>query len=349
MVAIVPLRLAPATLLLSAWIAPATADVRIALAGDLEPGRHFLVTTQIYQRGLERLQTQPLGSFFLTAGQSANVAVRAVNPLVFDHVLSHAQHPAYATASSRSDAAPHLLRTVAPPALRPQSWRQLLDRREPPAGRDGASVAFVVGQHFDTFLRDYLPAFDRARIDEDLRQHLPLLQELAAFAHRERTFAIAARTARPDPGPLPRPDEPPAATLERQRAEMDQRLDEIRAWLALDRGRRAPLHDWMARFHRAEDVYRTIMTDADRARLVQWLNRSLDGGAESNLQWDSATTGARYAANRGSRVSRESAQGYEVELTVDLNPILGLQNNPRYLRKSSAGFYRDDRRVWSVR
>lgn len=34
-------------------------------------------------------------------------------------------------------------------------------------------------------LQSYLPAFDRAGIQEDLSQYLPLLRELAAVAHSE--------------------------------------------------------------------------------------------------------------------------------------------------------------------
>lgn len=343
------LRLASVVLLVSAVAAPAVADVRVALAGDLEPGRHFLVTAQLNNRGLERLHVEKLGSFFLTAGQSTNVAVRAVNPLIFDHVSSYAVHPAYFIVSSRSDAAPHLLRTVAPPALHPQSWRHVIDRREPPAGRDGVSVAGVVVRHFDVVLRDYLPAFDRARIDEDLRRYLPLLQELAAFAHREKAFGFAARVAPPGQGPLELVREPSAAELEHQRAEMDQRLDEIKAWLALEQGRRAPLHDWMARFHKPEFVYREMMTEADRSRLLQWLDRSLDGGGESSQQWTSAATGLRFSATLDARVSGEPGQGYFVGLTVDLNPILGLQSNRRYLSKTTLGLLRNDQGAWNLR
>lgn len=323
--------------------------MRVALAGDLEPGRHFLVTAEIYNRGLEHRRVEKLGSYFLTTGQSTNVAVRAVNPLIFDHVHSYAVHPAYYIASSRSDAAPHLLRTVELSTLRPQSWRHVIDRREPPAGRDGASVAFVVGHHFDVILRDYMPAFDRARIDEDLRRYLPLLQDLAAFAHREKTFGFGTQAARPGQGPLELVREPSAAGLERQRAEMDQRLDEIKAWLALEQGRRAPLHDWMPRFHKPEFVYREMMTDADRSRLLQWLNRSLDAGGESSQQWTSVSTGLRFSATLDNRVSGELGQGYFVGLTVDLNPILGLQNNPRYLSKTSLGLFRNDQGAWNFR
>jgi hypothetical protein len=143
--------------------------------------------------------------------------------------------------------------------------------------------------------------------------------------------------------------EPSAAGLERQRVEMDQLLDEIKAWLALEQGRRAPLHDWMARFHKPEVVYREMMSDADRSRLLQWLNRSLDGSAESSAQWTSASTGLRFAATLDNRVGGQLGQGYLVGLTVDLNPILGLHNNPRYLGKTSLGLYRNEQGAWNLR
>ena len=330
----------------------ANAGVRIKMVGDLEPARHFLVTTQIYNAGLEQLYSEPLDSGFLTSGESRNITVLAVKPLFYDHVSTDAIHPAYYIESARSDAAPHLLRTVVLPILRPQSWRHLLDSGEPPKGRGGSSIPGLVNHHFYVFLSVYLPAFDRARIKEDLRQYLPLLRELAAFAHRERRYKESAVAVTPGQGPIPLPPQEGAGesqALEHYRRELDARLDEITSWLALEQGKRASMHDWMDHFQKADYVYREMMTDADRTRLQQWLDRSLEGAAEQTLLWTNPTSGLRYTANLTGQIGGDLGGGLSVDLTVDLNPILGVKNDQRYLKRSYSNFYRNAEGMWKMK
>jgi hypothetical protein len=332
----------------------ANAGVRIAMADDLEPERHFLVTTTIFYRGFDGFFTKPLGSSFLTSGERKDITVLAVKPFLYDRVSADALHPSYYYDSTKSDKVPFALRTVVLPTLRPPSWRYLLDSGEPPKGQSGGSIPFSINQHFETILRVYLPAFDRARIKEDLCQYLPLLHELAAFAHRERVYKKSAVAVAPAQGPIPLPlpekeGESLKMTVERYRGELDQQLKEIKAWLALEQSKRAPMHDWIVHFHKADYVYREMMTDADRNRIQQWLEKSHGLFRERTLRWANADTGLRYTLYLNTGIIGEFGSGYRTDLIVDLNPILGLENNQRYLKKSYPNFYRNAEGLWRLK
>ena len=58
-------------------------------------------------------------------------------------------------------------------------------------------------------------------------------------------------------------------TVKRNRIELDQRLDEIKAWLALEQSKRTRVHDWMVHFHKADYVYREMMNNSDHKRIQQ--------------------------------------------------------------------------------
>lgn len=335
-------------LILCASTPQANAGVRVSLAEDLEKHVNFLVTTDIYYHRLEGYHVKHIGSSFLTAGGTKHIAILGVWPLLYSYTYAYSIHPVYWSDSVKSDKAPFALRAIEMPTLRPQSWRHLLDSGETPEGRSGI-VAAIVNHHFGTILEHYLPAFDRARIKEDLRQYLPLLRELAAFAHRERVYKN--RPAIPGRGPMPhqKQDEPQLAVLEHYRKEMDERLKEIEGWLALDQDKRAPMHDWIAHFHKGDYVYREIMTDNDRSRLLQWLDSSFDGTSGPTLQWTNSANGLVYTADRGfSGGMGTRGFGYSITLTVDLNPILGLKNNRRYVRISNPTFHRIEKGRWNI-
>jgi len=328
------------------------AGVRVSMADDLEPGRHFLVTTTIFNRGFDGFFTERLDSSFLTSGERKDITVLAVKPFLYDRVSADALHPGYYYDSTRSDEVPFALRTVVLPALRPPSWRLLLDSGEPPKGQSGGSIPFSVNQHFETILRVYLPAFDRARIKEDLRQYVPLLCELAALAHRERVYKKSAVAVAPAQGPIPLQEEEGESlrmTMERYRGELGQQLKEIKAWLALEQSKRAPMHDWVVHFHKADYVYREMMTDADRNRIQQWLGKSHGPSRERTLRWANADTGLSYTLYLNTGIRGEFGSGYRTDLIVDLNPILGLENNQRYLKKNYLNFYRNAEGLWGLK
>ena len=283
-----------ATLSLFTSAVRVNAGVRIAMADDLEAGRYFLVTARILNRGFDSYSTDRLGSFFLKRGEKKDITVLATMPFIYDHVSATAVHPAYYGDGTRSDKMPFALRTVMLPTLRPQSWRYLLDGGAPiREGFVGVTPA-VINHHFYGILQYYLPAFDRAGIQEDLSQYLPLLNDMAAFAHSKQAYENRmANMKRIFRNKSEKYVESVKRTVKRSRMELDQRLDEIKAWLGLEQGKRAPMHDWLIRFHKADYVYQEMMNDSDHKRIQQWLEKSSDFSNERTLQWTNAETGVR--------------------------------------------------------
>ena len=329
----------------------ANAGVRIAMADDLEQGRHFLVSTTVFNRGFDGFFTEQLDSSFLTSGERKVIRVLAVKPFLYDRVSAQAVHPGYYGDSTRSDKVPFALRTVVLPTLRPPSWRYLLDSGVPVREGVAAITPSIVNDHFQMILHYYLPAFDRAGIKEDLCQYLPLLHELAIFAHSEQAYENRKATsrARVSGAAQERYLESLKTTVERYRRELDQRLKEIKAWLAMEQSKRAPMHDWMVHFHKADYVYQEMMNDSDHKRIQRWLEKSSDLPHARTLQWTNAETGVHYTLYLNTRFSGKLGSGWRTVLTVDLNPILGLENHQRYLKKSYPNFYGNVGGIWTLK
>jgi hypothetical protein len=337
-------------LFLFSYTFQANAGVRIEVAADLEPGRHFLVTTTIFNRGFDGFFSERLDSSFLTSGERKDIAVLAVKPFLYDRVSADAVHPCYYGDSTKPDKVPFALRTVVPPTLRPPSWRYLLDSGAPIREGVVGITPSVVNDHFYLILQQYLPAFDRAGIKEDLCQYLPLLDELAAFAHSERAYENSMATMdRLSGTSQEKYVKSMKMTVERHREELGQRLKEIKAWLALEQSKRAPMHDWMDQFHKEDYVYRKMMNDSDHKRIEQWLEKSgVFPDEPKMLQWTNAETGVLYTLYLKSPFSWKLGSGWSTVLTVDLNPILGLKNNQRYLKKSFPSLYRNANGIWKL-
>ena len=340
-----------ATLSLLTSALQANAGVRIAMADDLEAGRHFLVIATIFNRGFDSFSTDRLVSSFLITGEKKDITVLATIPFIYDHLSAIAVHPAYYGDGTRSDKMPFALRTVMLPTLRPLSWRYLLDSGAPIREGDYGITATTIKDHFYDILQNYLPAFDRAGIEEDLRQYLPLLNDMAAFAHSGQAYENSmANMTQIFRNTSEKYVESVKETVKRSRRELDQRLDEIKAWLAMEQGKRARVHDWMAHFHKADYVYREMMNNSDHKRIQQWLEeKSLNRAKEAKLQWTNPETGLLYTLYPKNRHGGKSGSGYSTVLTVDLNPFLRLENNQRYLKKSYPYFYRKAEGIWKLK
>ena len=339
------------TLALFTSVLQANAGVRIIIADDLVPGRHFLVTVKIYYRGFDGYHTEQLDNSFLTSGESKDTTVLAVIPFLYDRVSASVVHPCYYGDRTRSNKAPFALRTVTLPTLHPPSWRYILDRGGPIKEGVTGITPNIINGHFYMILQSYLPAFDRAGIQEDLSQYLPLLQELAAFAHSEQAYKNRKSSGIHLSGPdQEKYVETMKRTVKETRREVDRRLDEIKAWLALRQNNRAHMHDWMVHFHKGDYVYREMMNNSDHKRIQQWLENIWNRTAkERTLHWTNSETGLRYTLDLNSRISGKLGQGYSTFITVDLNPILGLKNNQRYFRKTYFNIYRNAEGNWKLK
>ncbi len=304
-----------------------------------------MVETRILYGGIHGSHSKLLDRSFLSAGEEKRITVLAVVPFFYGRITAFALHPAYYHGDSViSDKIPFALRTITLDSLTPASWRSLLDSGAPLTVSRVGIRAGDVNDHFGSILRHYLPAFDRARIQEDLRQYLPLLRELAAFAHNEqalRNSKIAmARVSSGNPGQY---DEAVEMTDAGYRRELDQRLGEIEGWLALAQEKRRLMHDWREQFHKAEYVYREMMDDSDRQQIMRLLEQSGQPNAQSTVKWTNDKTGVHYTfylnTSTGGKDSHGNwTHGYRTDLTVDLNPLRGLNDDQWYRARSYPNF-----------
>lgn len=338
-------------ILLFAGIQPAVAELRVSMTNNLEPGRHFLVTSQILYGGIHGGHVKVLDRSFLSVGEEKRITVLAVVPFFYDKVAAHALHPAYYLAYFvTSDKIPFALRTVTMDPLAPQSWRFLLDSGAP-LRKGGVGIrAGDVNDHFTMILRHYLPAFDRAGIQEDLRQYLPLLREMAAFARGEQALKNSkigmARMSSGNPGQY---DEAVERTEAACRRQMNQRLGEITGWLALAQEKRRLMHDWMEKFHKAEYVYREMMDDSDRRQIMRLLEQSRQPNPRRTVAWTNEETGIHYTFYLNTSIADKDGHGYRTDLTVDLNPLLGAHDDQWYRKRSYPNFVVGKDGVWRMR
>lgn len=319
------------------------------MSDNLVSGRHILVTVKLYNRGLHGFIIKQIDESFLTSGERKNIAVAAVVPFIYDHVSALVVHPCYYTDSARSDKMPSALRKVTISTLEPPSWEYLLGRAGPI--KEGVSdiTPNIINQHFYMILKYYLPAFDRASIEEDLSQYLPLLKEMAVYAHSEQAF----KNQKASISQIWFQDQKFVDSMHRNlketRTELDRRLEEIKAWFALKQNKRASMHDWMVYFHKGEYVYREMMNDSDRQRIQQWLEDIWNGPSETQLEWTNNETGLRFTFTLNSKISAELGQGYSTFIVVDLNPILKLKDNQRYIKKTYFNIYRNAEGIWRLK
>jgi hypothetical protein len=345
-----------ATLALFTSPLQANAGVWVAMADDLEPGLHFFVAVNITNRAIDSPSTDHLASCFLTRGEKKNITVLATIPFIYDHVYAYALHPAYLGDGTRSDKMPFALRTVTLPTLRPQSWRYVLDnggevnavKDISPRTNEGYPVEArkrVAGmtpgdirRHFYSILWEYLPAFDRAGIQEDLNQYLPLLNDIAAFAHSEQAYKNYMALTEHHRNTDEKYDKIRENIIKEELMKVDQLLDEIKAWLGVEQGKRAPMHEWIARFYKADYVYREMMDNSDHKRIKEWLEEKHFGRVkERKLRWTNPKTGVVYTLD---------LSGPGNVLTVDLNPFFHLTNRRRYMAKCYPYFHRNEKGIW---
>jgi hypothetical protein len=339
-----------ALILHSAGALPAAAEVRVSMATDLEAGRHFLVDTHILYGGIHGSHAKLIDRSFLSAGEVEGITVLAVVPFIYGHVTAHASHPAYFLADAVvSDKTPFALRTITLGKLAPVSWRSLLDSGVPLRERGAGIRAGDVNDHFGMILRHYLPAFDRAGVQEDLRQYLPLLREMAAFAHSDQALMNArlamARTTSDSPG---RYDEAVEQTQADYRRQLDQRLGELEGWLALAQGKRVLVHDWMVKLHQADYVYQEMMDDSDRQQINRHLEQSDQPNSRRSVEWTNRTTGVHYNFYLNTGTIGNDRHGYRTDLTVDLNPLLGANDDQWYRKRSHPSFSMGKDGVWEM-
>jgi hypothetical protein len=106
------------------------------------------------------------------------------------------------------------------------------------------------------------------------------------------------------------------------------------------------MHDWLEKAHKAEYVYREMMDDSDRLQVSRLLEQSQQPNPQSTVVWTNGKTGVHYTFYLNTATSGKDGPGYRTDLTVDLNPLRGLNDDQWYRKRSHPSFYRGKDGVW---
>jgi hypothetical protein len=339
-------------LIIVLFLMPTVADagVRISMSKEIDPAAEVVIATKIRYAGIHGYHHKNLGSDLIKAGESKDITVLAVIPVMYEAVYTNAFHPAYYIDSSSSDKTPFALRTVQLPMLQPRSWAKLLETGEPLREGGVGITAGSVKDHFHMILRYFLPAFDRAGGTEDLRRHLPLLGQLAAFVHTPAALENSQRNmrnfrARDDSDEY---SESVKRTQGGYRVELLHQLEAIKGWLELDQSERLPMHNWLKNLHKPEYVFDQIMDDSDRQQAYALLKRSEKPGYPHSAEWLNPVTRVKFTLTLNTRTAGKDSFGYRTRLYTDINPRLGLERDAKYGKKCSPSFSNDAKNGWHL-
>ena len=199
-------------------------------------------------------------------------------------------------------------------------------------------------------LRYFLPAFDHAGGTENLRRHLPLLEQLAAFVHTPVALENSQRNMR-NFSPRDDPDkysESVERTEGRNRVALMYQLEAIKGWLALDQSERLPMHDWLKNFHKPEYVFEQIMDDSDRQQVHALLKQSEKPGHPRSAEWLNPVSRVKFTLTLNTRTGGKDGSDYRTRFNTDLNPRLGLEKNTRYVKRCSPSFSNTAKDGWQL-
>ena len=89
-------------LLLALFLIPTVADagVRVSMTEQIDPAAEVVFETKIRYAGIHGYHHENLGADLIKAGESKDITVLAVVPVMFESVYTNAFHPAYYIDSS---------------------------------------------------------------------------------------------------------------------------------------------------------------------------------------------------------------------------------------------------------
>lgn len=108
------------------------------------------------------------------------------------------------------------------------------------------------------------------------------------------------------------------------------------------------MHDLMENFHKAEYVYRELMDDSDRLQIMRLLEQSRQPKPQNSVAWTNGKNGIHDTFALNTRTSGNNGHGYQTDLTVNLNPLLGANDNQWYLKRSFPTFSMGKDGVWRM-
>jgi hypothetical protein len=340
---------------------PARAALIVHIGGGAEQDALFWVETRSHYALIHGGYAKDLDARFMHPGETAKIAVWAVNPITFSFVSTSIYHPAYIYDSEMVKAMPSVLRTVTMPAFEPRSWRDFIDSGETVrhAG-EGIHLGNVI-DHFKLFIDPYLPARDVSGTGDRLREYIPLFEAL--IRHTELTLphtnygmkSIDDRR-QTDPAYARQLDETEQGRLK----ELRDLLSEIKALLALSAEDRIRLRSLQAKLVNAGSVYHDLMTAEDRQRIEAFLTLQFEDirshpRPERTHRWFGKGTTILYAISLGDRYSLHDREGkrrdddcYRTGLSVDLYG--GEKTDLKNMRKTfDSDFCRNEKEEWVIR
>ena len=297
---------------------------------------------------------------FIRPGETVTISVMALNPITFSHVYALIYHPAYVYEYKQVKEMPSVFKTVRIPKFEPRSWREFIDSGEKVL-HSGHGIHLVnVIDHLRLFIEPYLPAIDDASIKTNLKDYIPLFEEL--IGHTKKTLPQSTygsksteELRRKDPAYAQRLDR----TEQRRLKELNDLFVEITALLSLSTDERIRLRSMQAKLVNTRSVHQELMTARDRQRIEEFLDFQFENSRarpapEKTQQWTGSDTGILYSIILGNRYALNDKSGerlydncYRTSWSVDLNG--GVETDLKNTRKRfSANFCRNDKGEWVI-
>ncbi|MGH7251593.1 MAG: hypothetical protein ACREIK_07015 [Nitrospiraceae bacterium] len=296
------------------------AGVEVFIDTGAAPPRAFLALTSISRSDFHLGRSSIVDTRLIASGAPQTIPLSFTNPLVFEAVSVVVYHPEYRSESSRSKEMPFLFKSVTLPRFTPGSWRDIMASGIPiqKVGMPDEAVRVMdVQTQLQVFLQWYLLVVDETRAREPLETYLALFKDLVAYT--KRTSAGTTYDASTDARLRQSPDY--AAVMQREEERtlrlLDTDLREIEAVLSLTVAQRGSLRRLRAHAPTRQGVVDRLMDDADRARLLAFLDAVRRANPPrqdppATLGWTNVSTGLAFAVTAGHWHNVETAPAGEV-------------------------------------
>ena len=339
---------------------PARAEIIVHIGYAEDKDALFWVETKSNHARIHGSIAHDIDERFMRPLETAKISVWALNPITFSFVYTSIYHPAYLYDSKLVRAMPSALRAVTIPKFEPRSWREFMDSDEKVrhAGQ-GIHLGNVL-DHFNLFIKPYLPAIDSAGMGDNLKGYIPLLQRLISHTEKtlpETTYGLKSIDDQraTDPAYAQRLEWTEQARLK----ELNDLFSEIKALLSISAEERIRLRSLQAKLVNPGSVYQDLMTAQDRQAIAEFLelqfkNSRAHPKPERTQRWGARSTNILYSITLGDRFTLKGGDGnpqnencYRTGVSVD---VRGGEKTAMKNTQSSfdANFCRNAKEQWVI-
>lgn len=262
-------------LALAALSQPAAAGpVRLVIRTAEVPRDPFAVTVIGHYADLHNGYSRTWKRALVRAGKARWLPLGPVNWLVNTGVSLQIYHPEYLGAAQRSRRTPLLVHPVSFEPFRPRTWREVMSEWPTVVSSRGEHPLFAALGHLHGFHEIWLPTMDTegAASDEELREHLPLLDELLAFVESTGPAPVDTATGYAD-AERRRAFERALAHQELEaRVELAELVRRAHAWLSVPRPQRILLRTAMQEMRSPRGLGEQLMLEHDLTQLGAFLD-----------------------------------------------------------------------------